>query len=497
MLKQIETKHFSLSQTKRGNMGRIKSRKHTGVQHRQLNLGIKIGGALVLVVLLLNAGMWIAYRHKVLPHYQLGQLSVGNMSYTKLGSITTNEVLPPELTLVHGTTQETRSPEELGVGLSMTDTLVSVQQSHSWFPLLSLFIHHALPLHLSVDQGTYAKGIAGITSSFTQQPQYDHIIFNSQSFSIKSGANGYTIDATALKQSITQALQNGKSMLMVPTAVLAAGAHSTDLTSQVAQLQKSLDVSIGYTYNGKTIHPSKADIGSWYTQSGQTMVVSDAVVTSYVKSVASQLGTSVANPGDMAVATDYVLGRGLSRDFAITPASATQLRTYCTAALDESDSNLSDLIGKLAATYNDVRGWNNGGKIAFEHVASGCQYTVWISASSQMTSFGAICDDYYNCQVGTNVILNYDRWTSATDPWNKTGGSLEDYRTLMIDHETGHRLGFYDNPTCPGAGQPAPVMMQQSINLKGCVFNIWPLTSEFTQLDSMLNINPTATTASD
>jgi hypothetical protein len=142
-------------------------------------------------------------------------------------------------------------------------------------------------------------------------------------------------------------------------------------------------------------------------------------------------------------------------------------------------------------TYNDARGWNDGGHIAFEHVRRGCQYTVWMSAAADMTTFGTICDDYYNCQAGHSVVLNYDRWTTATPPWNKTGGSIQDYRTLMIDHETGHRLGFPDNPVCPRKGRPAPVMMQQSMNLHGCVFNIWPRPAEFTRLDHMLNLGQT------
>lgn len=83
-------------------------------------------------------------------------------------------------------------------------------------------------------------------------------------------------------------------------------------------------------------------------------------------------------------------------------------------------------------------------------------------------------------------MVNYDRWTTATPPWNQTGGNIEDYRVLIISHETGHRLGFLDNPVCPGAGQPAYVMMQQSIDLKGCVFNIWPTQTELAQLKTML-----------
>ena len=50
---------------------------------------------------------------------------------------------------------------------------------------------------------------------------------------------------------------------------------------------------------------------------------------------------------------------------------------------------------------------------------------------------------------------------------------------MVINHETGHRLDHRDNETvCQQAGKPAPLMQQQSISLRGCTINEWPLDSE-------------------
>jgi len=443
----------------------------------------------VLLFAIANGGMWLVYRNRVLPHYELGRKSIGNMTYTHLSSLQTTGILPATIELTSGTAHITQAPSELGLRVAMPATIQALRTSHTWFPLLNLVMHRQAPLVVTLQQTQLTQAIAQFGHSFTVPAQPDHIVLRNDQFVIQPSSTGRGINVSALGAALARIAQQGKTTLMVPEMTLTASEHDSTLQDQVAQLNKALTIQLGFSYGGKVIHPSKSDITGWYVASGVTMSPSDDRIATYINHLATQLGTTSANPADMAVAVNYVLGKNLPRTFNITPANGSQVRTYCTSVLDESDSYLNDLIGKLAATYNDTRGWNNSGKIAFEHVTSGCQYTVWISAASQMTTFGSICDDYYNCQVGTNVILNYDRWTTATDPWNKTDGSLEDYRTLMIDHETGHRLGFYDNPTCPAQGQPAPVMMQQSIDLKGCVFNIWPLQSEFSALDSMLGLS--------
>lgn len=127
-------------------------------------------------------------------------------------------------------------------------------------------------------------------------------------------------------------------------------------------------------------------------------------------------------------------------------------------------------------TLNDTRGWSRLG-VKFVEVASGGQFTLVLSEASQVPSFAAGCDSTYSCNVGRYVIINQDRWQGATASWNQAGGSLRDYRHMVVNHETGHWLG-HGHAGCPAAGQPAPLMQQQSIGLQGCTFNPWPLASE-------------------
>lgn len=167
-----------------------------------------------------------------------------------------------------------------------------------------------------------------------------------------------------------------------------------------------------------------------------------------------------------------------------TPAPAPQpvspvghAYTYCVSAKGVDASYLPDLETKLASVYSDPRGWSLGGVNTFTQVTSGCSFIVWLSAAELMSSFGTICDSMWSCTVTPNVILNFDRWRYASDAWNSTGSSLDDYRSMVINHETGHWLGFYHR-YCSAPGQLAPVMQQQSISMQGCLPNPWPLPAE-------------------
>ncbi|MDR1032679.1 MAG: DUF3152 domain-containing protein, partial [Candidatus Nomurabacteria bacterium] len=112
--------------------------------------------------------------------------------------------------------------------------------------------------------------------------------------------------------------------------------------------------------------------------------------------------------------------------------------------------------------------------------SSGCSFVLVLSEAANVPSYApGVCDTTYSCQAGIYVVINVDRWNSATPSWNGGGGSLRDYRHMVVNHEVGHRLGHRDNEqVCPAAGALAPLMQQQSISLRGCAVNPWPLDSE-------------------
>lgn len=155
--------------------------------------------------------------------------------------------------------------------------------------------------------------------------------------------------------------------------------------------------------------------------------------------------------------------------------------TYCVASKGEV-GDLTEFSDTVYSTLNDPRGWPRAGAVFQEADGTdpnACSMTLTLAAADQMTSFSTECSDEYSCRVGNDVVINVDRWNNATEGWLNAGGTVERYRTMVINHEVGHRLGHLDNElTCPAVNQPAPLMQQQSMDLLGCVPNEWPLDEE-------------------
>jgi hypothetical protein len=155
---------------------------------------------------------------------------------------------------------------------------------------------------------------------------------------------------------------------------------------------------------------------------------------------------------------------------------ARRVVTYSVRTKGRVTADLS-LFKRLAQqTFDDPRGWRSTGTV-FRRVRRGGDFTLYLASSRTLPSFSAVCSRQWSCRAGRNVVINQTRWLYASPAWRRSGGSLRDYRHMVVNHETGHWLG-HGHRSCPRKGRPAPVMMQQSKGLGGCTFNPWPRPGE-------------------
>jgi hypothetical protein len=118
---------------------------------------------------------------------------------------------------------------------------------------------------------------------------------------------------------------------------------------------------------------------------------------------------------------------------------------------------------------------------SFQRVSGG-DYSVRVrlatpdTVDKQCGSVGVKTRGVYSCRFGQTIMINLRRWLRGAPNFPV---DITSYRNNVINHEMGHFLGF-DHMHCPAAGKPAPIMMQQTINIEGCLPNEFPFAADGT-----------------
>jgi len=448
---------------------------------RLLRWSLAVLGALAGLFILANLVTMFLYRDKVLPNYSVGAVPVGGAPLDQLDRrLPVEKLLPATVVFRKDDITKQFTPRELGVTVDAAATRERLKHVRSWLPLTALFMHRTVPAELEIDTIGFSAAAQKLQADFTKTPLPERIIFSGQDFTTAAPEAGYAPDMTGLRARLATLLERGATDLKVPTAAVNASEPTGKLGGELERLQRQLSAKITLTAGGKSHQLGRDQIGRFFESAGQTMQLSTAKINIVIGEVASVLGIQPVNQSEAVSAAQYALAKSQPVTFVLA-GSGTKVYRYCAAVKGGvSASVLPEFRQKLAAVYGDPHGWNQG-DVTLIYAESGCDYTAWLSAASSMTSFGGVCDNYYSCRSGPNVVVNYDRWQGATDPWNAAHGSLEDYRVMVINHETGHWLGFAHRH-CAAPGQLAPVMQQQSIDLEGCTFNPWPTPAEISTL---------------
>ncbi|MDN5900164.1 MAG: DUF3152 domain-containing protein, partial [Brachybacterium sp.] len=153
--------------------------------------------------------------------------------------------------------------------------------------------------------------------------------------------------------------------------------------------------------------------------------------------------------------------------------AGSAIHTYAVRVEGGTGIDADEAAAQIAAVLADPRGWQDLEEVTCQQVSTLEEAELTISLASPPTvdelCLPARTDGLWSCRVGSDVALNSDRWLHATPTYD----DLTAYRAYMINHEVGHFLG-HGHARCGGAGEASPVMLQQSIDLQGCVPNAWP-----------------------
>jgi hypothetical protein len=152
------------------------------------------------------------------------------------------------------------------------------------------------------------------------------------------------------------------------------------------------------------------------------------------------------------------------------------LRRYRVVVERGTGQDADEFAARVDEVLADPRSWIASDELRVQRVADAgtADFTIYLATpvtSERMCAEGGLTTERYtSCRLPGQVIINLARWMEAVPDY---GASLDTYRTYVINHEVGHEFGE-NHEACPGPGEPAPVMQQQTYGLHGCVANAWP-----------------------
>lgn len=130
---------------------------------------------------------------------------------------------------------------------------------------------------------------------------------------------------------------------------------------------------------------------------------------------------------------------------------------------------------QVMATLNDPRGWGHDGSVVFARTDGEADIDITLASPATTDELCAPVPTRGRVSCGRVgfAVLNAERWAHGAEPFLDAGGTVAEYRHYLVNHEVGHVLG-QPHVACPAPGAVAPVMVQQTLGVDGCVPNGWP-----------------------
>lgn len=150
--------------------------------------------------------------------------------------------------------------------------------------------------------------------------------------------------------------------------------------------------------------------------------------------------------------------------------SSGALRVYTVQVETSAGLKVDKVATQIAGVLNDPRSWVGAGTVRFQLTADPTKAAITVVLASPKTVAGACKASAGSCLAGGKLFVDALSWKN---PPGTYAGNAAAWQQYLINHGMGALLAK-KSADCIKAGKPAPVMMAQQSNLRGCTPNPWP-----------------------
>ena len=149
--------------------------------------------------------------------------------------------------------------------------------------------------------------------------------------------------------------------------------------------------------------------------------------------------------------------------------SSGTLQRYA-VQVETSTKLKADKVGtQIAGVLNDPRSWAGSGNVRFALVANPAKANFTIVIAAPATAKRMCKPEPSTCLSSGDPVIDASSWLGPPPDYP----SRAQWQAYLVNHALGHLLGE-SHQGCSKQGRPAPVMMSQEGDLKGCTPNPWP-----------------------
>jgi len=447
----------------------------------------------LLVVVIVVAMLAVAdsltrwyYHDRVYPGVKVGQEDLGGHMLSSLDAKLSGLSQKSSITLVIGQTTYELTANEVGLTTNTRQLKQQVAAAGRDNPLALAGVWQtltgsALTAGRQVDASLADQAAARIAAAMSHPAVDAAPIMAGITPLVVAEKAGQRVGQAKVREAIILAAGN-QQRVSVSASRLAPAVTSASYNADIDDAIAKLNLKLNLKVKTASFAPSVADIAGWlgFGQPGSGARPDAGRVGAYVAGLPGVFD----RPAAVAALVTAINARqplnytaSTKKNIPVTAASspiAAKRYSYCKAVWGVPAAELDAFTVRSAAALTAAQGWSLGGQLSFVASQSNCNFTLWLVAPAQMTAFSPACAKQSSCEVGNDVVINADSWKAAPGTWK---GSLDDYRTELVNHGVGHWLGF-DHPSCtPAPGQKEP-LSQTTVTVAGCSPRWYEIPSE-------------------